>query len=324
MGNLTFLGDVADWFDRTTNRIIEVRNNVIRSVDPSQLQGFNSYMPLGLMLRGQALGVHLLQDFADTLRLGNGVRSGTAGGVLEDGVRLLNVFDGAGSAVGRVGRVFRGFERQLHPMSCMLVSTVNALNRSGHPFFVNAADLATSAGLNFREVAELGTEVMQQSQMLRRLEEFGVRLTTFVSTARSEEAAWAELLTRMRNNPTGVFVVTVRQAIGRVHTMVATYHPQYGAEFVNTTGHVFQGIETFRAIRVYPSATHAQVLIHDAALAVQRSAHGSSAELRSAHDTLVSVGSIFLSVVGIVGHRLIATPPAGDSERTGRVRGTAD
>jgi outer membrane protein OmpA-like peptidoglycan-associated protein len=87
--------------------------------------------------------MNLGEGFVDTIRLGDGVREGTAGGILKDGLRLLTV-------AGPVARLGRGISRFVAPNAkggiCAWVSATQALRQTGVRHFATIADLLEASG----------------------------------------------------------------------------------------------------------------------------------------------------------------------------------
>src|SRR6266436_5868805 len=81
--------------------------------------------------------------FVDTLRIGDGVRQGTARGILQDGLRLL-------SLAGPIARVGRGIARIAVPNPsgeiCGFVSGTRALRQTGSKHLAVIEDLIKASG----------------------------------------------------------------------------------------------------------------------------------------------------------------------------------
>jgi hypothetical protein len=73
----------------------------------------------------------------DVLRLGEGVKKGTAWGVLQDGLRVLSVAGG----VLRFLRITRAFAVGGGPNSCVITSATKAMRLSGNKIFASLAEV---------------------------------------------------------------------------------------------------------------------------------------------------------------------------------------
>jgi hypothetical protein len=74
-------------------------------------------------------GMNLGAGMVDTLRLGDGVKKGTAGGVLQDGLRLITLLGPAAKLGGRISRVL-AIDDNPNAGICAWVSMKQALRQT--------------------------------------------------------------------------------------------------------------------------------------------------------------------------------------------------
>ena len=146
--NVTWFGDVADGHDaqvRQTEHILDqwVERGSFSVPRMAVASGVIAFMRFG-------------QSFTDLLRLGNGVASGGAKGVLNDGLRLISISGVAGAAVGRLSRVLV-VRQAAGTMTCSWITTTNALRRTGQRFFTSLEELAKTAGVSLPAISRYGS-----------------------------------------------------------------------------------------------------------------------------------------------------------------------
>jgi len=233
--NVTFLGDVADDFDEQVKQSqAELDSWVERS----------GYSTGSMMAASTVIAfIRLGQTFVDTLRLGNGVASGTLTGVAVDGLRLLNVTGVGGALFQRISRILVVAQRGGN--LCSWISAVNAVRRSGQRFFVSLADLAKAAGVDLRIIDVTGTCVADFIKMEQGLGKLGVPFIALRNTS-----ALGEIAAILKNYPKSVLVFAVRygtkvngQEVEAGHQLLATYSKSAGLLIKDTTGAVYRSIE---------------------------------------------------------------------------------
>lgn len=308
--NVTFLGDVADWYDRQTNGLIEWRAGIFRRVDPNGRSGWNRWwQPLGFwMAWGDGL-VRMTQGVVDTLRVGNGVRQGGWSGYGHDALRVLNIFDGAGRIIGRVGRVLRVALQPAGTVTCVWYSFLNALDRTGHYFFISVRDLMNAVGISEAAIISArGTT----PQMFRRLVDHlaTLRIQMEELTVPLESGGWEALMRFAQIRRRGVFVIgfhyatqaanAVRSTASEGHALLVTYSRQHGLIFQDTTGQIYAGLGALR--QAYPDATIARsfplIFIRDSAMVTSSAlASGAAQTTRAAAQASGEGSSILENIV---------------------------
>ena len=245
-GNVTFLGDIADWFDATTNRIIELRDRALEWVDPSgritgrdhpYLRGLSGN-PIAYVIAGQNLSLTMLQGMVDTLRFGNGIRDG-GWGIAQDALRGISVAIPAfrtlrrvtrfvtvarSGTVARAGAVAAGaprpgpiavpragsplFTQPANTVSCTNVAAYNAQQRTGYRLFASVQELARDSGLD-DIIVRLGRGLYPNElrQLFNYLRMAGVSVTEFAITRSS--SLWTQFERMVDANRRGVFLVTI-------------------------------------------------------------------------------------------------------------------
>lgn len=242
--NVTFLGDVADDFDEQVEESqAELDSWVARS----------GYSTGSMAVASTAIAfIRFGQTFVDTLRLGNGVASGTLTGVAVDGLRLLNVTGVGGAVFQRVSRLL--VVTQQGGNLCSWISTVNAVRRSGQRFFISMADLAKSAGVDLRVIDVAGTSVADFVKMEQGLGKLGI---PFIALRHSPSLG--EIGSILKSYPKSVLVFAVKymtKVDGREvevgHQLIATYSKSAGLLIKDTTGAVYRSIADL--VKVYDRA----------------------------------------------------------------------
>jgi hypothetical protein len=290
-GNVSFLGDIADWFDATTNRIIGLRDRALEWVDPSgivtgrdhpYLRGISGN-PIAYVIAGQNLSLTLLQGMVDTLRFGNGIRDG-GWGYAQDALRGISVVIPAFRTVRRVTRFVQvlrsGAARSgaalaagapaaspiavaaadsplaLQPantVSCTNVAAYNATTRTGYRLFASVQELAALSGLDDIIVRMgRGLYANELRALFNYLRMAGVNITEFTFTGSG--SLWTQFERLVVANRRGVFLVTIdfvetsgNSSRALAHTLEAIYTSR-GVRFLDTTGHVFNGIDELRQV----------------------------------------------------------------------------
>jgi hypothetical protein len=270
--NVTFLGDIADWFDRTLTSVVHVRDRVVAFADDHTFGLAHRWNPVSrVVLAANNLGVHMVRGFVDTLRLGNGVRQGGWRGYGEDALRLLNVFDGAGRMIGQVGRVFKVAVQAPGTALCRMVATYSALERTGHRFFFSLADLVQGTGRTLDQInAAGGTSLRVFEDLLAILRRVGVPLQEFRFTRSGP--GWDVLTGWAGVNRRGVFVIGITYERGggvcAAHALEVAFHRVHGLVFMDTSGRAYHGVAeflaTYRGARL--STTRPVVFIPNSAL----------------------------------------------------------
>jgi hypothetical protein len=243
-GNVTFLGNIADWFDDTTNRVIALRDRALEWVDPTgNITGRDhpyrsglSGNPIAYVIAGQNLSLTLLQGMVDTLRFGNGIRDG-GWGYAQDGLRGIAVlvpafrgvryvrqfafFNRFGRAAGAVAGSGAGpaapiaiaqvgnplFVQPAGTMSCTAVSSYNAVRRLGYQVFASVQELARLSGISDTLAQGRGLYANELRNLFAYLRLAGVSVSEF---AASTLARWSQFERLVAANPRGVFLVTIR------------------------------------------------------------------------------------------------------------------
>jgi hypothetical protein len=292
-GNVTFLGNIADWFDATTNRVIALRDRALEWVDPSgnmtgrdspYLRGISGN-PIAYVIAGQNLSLTLLQGMVDTLRIGNGVRDG-GWGYAQDALRGIAVlapalrgvryvrqfafFNRFGQAAGAVAGGGAGaapiaiaqvgsplFVQPAGTMSCTAVSSYNAMRRLGYQVFASVQELARLSGISDMLAQGRGLYANELRNLFAYMRLAGVSVSEFAASTLSR---WSQFERLVEANRRGVFLVTIRY-VARVnnattevwHTLEAFYHPASGVRFYDTSGVWYDGVAALR--QAYELAT---------------------------------------------------------------------
>jgi len=239
--NVTFLGDVADDFDMQVERSQAMLDAWVEE------SGYST----GTMAAASSLiaFMRIGQSFVDTLKLGNGVASGTLKGVAIDGLRLLNVTGVGGAVFSRLSRIL--VVTQTGGNLCSWISTVNAIRRSGQRFFVTLADLAGQAGVDLRAVnAAGGTAIADFMKLQQALGKMGIPSITLRSSP-----ALGEIGSILRSYPKSVLVFAVKyvsRGNPAGHQLIATFSKSAGLVIKDTTGAVYRSIDALQ--KAYPLA----------------------------------------------------------------------
>jgi hypothetical protein len=190
--------------------------------------------------------------FVDVLRLGEGVRSGTVGGVAQDGLRLLSVaapaFRGLRLSAGVLPRLIGPVTETAATANldaCAWVAAVNALRMTGARHFATIAQMLDAAGIGF---AEAGQGVRSLRPLVQPMARLGAR-PVLVPGATS----LGELRTLLETQPQrGVAIFGVgwsNAATGRSagHMMVAFLE---GGELriLDRTGRVVRTLEELESV----------------------------------------------------------------------------
>ncbi len=129
-----FFTDVADWWDEKKQEASKYLHEFVDEHDSWWAIAIAGSVETAMRLGG---------GFVDVLRLGDGVRQGTARGILQDGLRVL-------SLAGPVARLGRGIARFVAPNPsggiCAWVSATQALRQTGVQHLATIEDIAAAAG----------------------------------------------------------------------------------------------------------------------------------------------------------------------------------
>jgi hypothetical protein len=246
--NVTFLGDLADWLDGAATRYLEVRDAVVGWADAHTYGLAHRWNPVSYAAVAlNSVGVHLVQSFVDTLRLGNGVRDG-GWGYARDGLRLLNVIGGAGAIVGRVARTL-AVTQAPGTYTCSWITHVNVLRRTGQKFFMSVRDLMRPIGTSETFVNRAGgTHAELYRDMLAVIRRLVPGLREFRPT--SPTRSLQEVVNLAQSNRRGVFTLSFEYEESLAdfgHTLFGTYSREAGMVFTDTNGRVFYGLNALLA-----------------------------------------------------------------------------
>jgi hypothetical protein len=193
------LEKLADAFDammaRRDHELDGMLTDWVRGPDPSFLPRPNHEEPKTEIHTGYAIGAGLIwaawtfssgvsKSAIDLLRVGEGVRSGSLGGVIEDGMRVMTL--GGPSAIGRVARagLARGVAGGRYLNSCAITSAAFAMRLSGTRMAM------TLDRLGFSRFWQFGSDLISPKsplfpgawhhEVVEQLNHFGVRNTPLV------------------------------------------------------------------------------------------------------------------------------------------------
>jgi hypothetical protein len=306
--NWSFLGDVADWYDYQTNRLIVYRNSVFRYADPRDLSGWNSMTsPIGLWAAWGSGLIHMSQGVVDTLRIGNGIRAG-GWGYAQDALRALNLFDGAGRVIGRIGRVMHAVFQPAGTVTCAWYSIINGLERTGNNFFISIRDLMTSVGISESAIISArGTTPAMFRRLIGHLRQYRMEIEEL--RAGLHVTGWEALKAHAAIRRRGVFVVgfhyarqaanVARNITSEGHAIMATFSREYGLIFQDTNGRIYAGLAALR--QVYPEANLARdypiVFIRDSAMVTSAPLASGAAQTARAAAEASGQGSILENIV---------------------------
>jgi len=208
--------------------------------------------------------MQISQGFVDTLKLGNGIRSGTFKGFVVDGLRLLNITGVGGAVFQRLSRVL--VVTQTGGNLCSWIATANAIRRSGQRFFISLADLAAEAGVDLRVINITGTSVAQLLGLQRSIGRLGIPYVTLRTGT-----ALGEIRSVLTSYPKSVLVFAVKFTTGTGreagHQMIATFSRSAGLVIKNTDGTVYRTLEAL--LKAFPMAelySDASFIIPNAAI----------------------------------------------------------
>jgi hypothetical protein len=236
--NLRLLEDTAAWWERH-------RRESERALDQFVIDHPNAF---GVTV---ATAVHTSMElgagFVDVLRIGEGARTGTAGGWARDGLRLLTVLPigritrlataGRGLAAERVGIQTLIVDTLPSNGVCTSVAATQALRFTGARHLARLIDVLEAAGI------ELGpTESRFIRALLPALRRFGAT-TREIPTLSSMQAL--EPTVRSVSNGRGVMLLSVRwirQGLQVGHTMVAFVNSSGAFRIADRTGTVVRNL----------------------------------------------------------------------------------
>lgn len=214
--NVTVLGDLADWYDL---QLQEDDDYLVKELAESRGWG-----PNGVSAWGFAGYVTVMtfgkfaQTFVDSGRFLNGIAEGTWRGVGKDALRLLNVVPLPIGKLAGITRILE-VEQQAGTMSCSIITSINALRRTGQRFFVSTSSLAQATGKSWPKIVQDGVEVAEYGKIIDELRAMGISATRSIQTASTLQ----DIEALVRAKPPGV-------------TMWAMYY--WDAKSAKWAGHV--------------------------------------------------------------------------------------
>jgi hypothetical protein len=241
--NVTFLGDVADDFDKS-----EAKSEAVLDVWVEN-RGYST----GSMVAASAAVAFMRfsATFVDILRLGNGLRDGGFRGVGTDAIRLLTVAGAAGSAVSRLTRILV-VEQAAGTFTCTWITTVNALGRTGQRFFASIEQLAQAAGVDLKLIAAArGTPLSAFKALIDAVRKVGVVVEDVKPSSQQVESI-VDLM-NARANGALAFAIEYTSGAGKAgHQLFATYSKICGLAITDTTGVVYRSFGAL--LKAYPNA----------------------------------------------------------------------
>ncbi len=242
-GNVTFLGDVADGFDRELDQAEKGLDEWVESSRYSKTSMASASTAIAFMRFGQT--------FVDVLRIGNGLREGTFRGVGSDAMRLLTVVGIAGAGISRLSRVLV-VTQQAETFNCSWITAVNAARRVGQRFFGSLDEFAKAAGVDLAALAETGgTDAAQFAKLVEGMKKIGLAVEEVRPPSDSVEAI-ADVL---KARPSGALGFAIKyESGGRTlgHQLFATYSKTDGLVITDTTATIFRGAKVLS--KVYKDA----------------------------------------------------------------------
>lgn len=183
--NFSVLGNAADWFDDKYLASEAIYDDWIGSFNYNSNEKYLGYGAMVIATAALTAGT-LGKGMVDTLRLGNGIQQGTVGGYFHDALRLTGVVGpatklfGAGLRAipwaGRLLAVRQGVEE-----TCVWISAVNAMRRTGQRFFVSIHDLFEKSGVMSGGIRLFGTYSTEYPALIAALQQFGIRVRQIAS-----------------------------------------------------------------------------------------------------------------------------------------------
>lgn len=229
--------DIADWWDEQHRQSHQA------------LDEFVDVYPNWFGVTVATLGATSMQlgaGLVDVLRLGEGVAKGGAKGVLQDGLRLLQL----APAVGKLSRF--ALARVLADTGgdiCTWISATKALRQVGVRAFAAVEDLAQAAG--FRSVSQLNGAFVDE--LLPALRSLGARVTSLPAPRRLED-----LVAAVKREGVVLFSVEWKMGGDDVgHTLYAFLDMLGRARIADRTGAVVSSLAELE--RLYPGIGQARV-----------------------------------------------------------------
>jgi hypothetical protein len=172
---MRMFGDLADWWDAQRRETDFALDDWV--ADVGRTHDDFAIVAVSLVATATHTAMDMGAGFVDVLRLGQGVRSGTARGVAQDGLRLLSVAGPAARAPLRLAS--RALVRLAGPVvetaatstsgACAWIAAVNALRRTGARHYATVEQMLQAAGINFFTAGQGITDVRRLMAPLRLL-----------------------------------------------------------------------------------------------------------------------------------------------------------
>jgi hypothetical protein len=244
------LGDLADWWEARRRETAAIMDGWM--LDVGRTNNDFAIVAVGLAATLTHTAMFVGGGFVDVLRLGQGVRRGTVGGVAQDGLRLLSV-------AGPLARTFRLSLRLLPRLvgpvtetlatsqsgACAWVAAVNALRRTGVRHFATIAQMLEAAGITF---SEAGQGIRSLSRLLVPLRALGANPVVLRGDTTLQELT--TLLQSQARRGVAIFGIgwpnpTTQQSAG--HVLVAFLEGGQ-LRILDRTGRVVRSLEELEAV----------------------------------------------------------------------------